>query len=60
MADDRSQRGPADRSRVNIHEDYEVRYWREKWGVTREQLTSAVNEAGVSVQAVAAQLGKSA
>jgi hypothetical protein len=27
MADDRSIRGAADRSRINMQEDYEIRYW---------------------------------
>ena len=58
MADDLKNRGAADRSRVNVHEDYEVRYWTEKWGVTKEQLVDAVQKAGVSAQAVARELGK--
>jgi hypothetical protein len=58
MADDLKNRGAQDRSRVNIHEDYEVRYWTKKWGVTREQLVEAVQKAGVSAEAVARQLGK--
>ena len=32
--------GAQDRSRVNVHEDYEVRDWTEKWGVSKEQLAS--------------------
>jgi hypothetical protein len=32
MADDLKNRGAQDRSRVNIHEDYEVQYWTKKWG----------------------------
>jgi hypothetical protein len=59
MADDLKDRGARDRSRVNVHEEYEVRYWTEKWGVTREQLVAAVQKAGVSAQAVASELGKS-
>jgi hypothetical protein len=59
MADDLKNRGAADRSRVNVHEDYEVRYWTEKWGVSKEQLVDAVKKAGVSVEAVARELGKS-
>jgi hypothetical protein len=43
---------------VNVHEDYEVRYWTKKWGVTAEQLKAAVKAAGVSVSAVEAQLKK--
>nr|WP_291642327.1 DUF3606 domain-containing protein [Bosea sp. (in: a-proteobacteria)] len=27
MADDKTNRGPQDRARVNLSEDYEVRYW---------------------------------
>jgi len=59
MADELKDRGARDRSRVNVHEDYEVRYWTEKWGVTREQLVEAVQRVGVSVKAVARELGKS-
>ena len=35
MADDLKNRGAQDHARVNIHEDHEVRYWTQKWGVTR-------------------------
>jgi endo-alpha-1,4-polygalactosaminidase (GH114 family) len=31
MADDRSIRDAADRSRINMQEDYEVRYWTQTW-----------------------------
>ena len=31
MADDKTIRGPADRTRVNTHEDYEVEYWSKKF-----------------------------
>jgi hypothetical protein len=58
MADDRNIRGAADRSRINMQEDYEVRYWTEKWSVTREQLAEAVRAVGVMVKDVAAKLGK--
>ena len=58
MADDLKNRGAQDRSRVNVHEDHEVRYWTEKWGITKQQLADAVKKAGVSVDAVARELGK--
>jgi hypothetical protein len=58
VADDLKDRGARDRSRVNVHEDSEVRYWTGKWGVTKEQLVEAVERAGVSAQAVARELGK--
>jgi hypothetical protein len=60
MPDNLKDRGAQDRSRVNIHEEHEVRYWTEKWGVTKDQMAKAIERAGVSVQAVARELGKSA
>jgi hypothetical protein len=59
MADDLKGRGARDRSRVNMHEEYEVRYWVEKWGVTKERLGQAVQKVGASAEAVARELGKS-
>jgi hypothetical protein len=58
MADDLKNRGAQDRSRVNIYEEHEVRYWTEKWSITKDQLVAAVSNAGVSVDAVAKELGK--
>jgi hypothetical protein len=58
MTDDLKDRGARDRGRVNVHEDYELRYWTQKWGVTKEQLVQAVQKAGVSAEAVARELGK--
>ena len=58
MTDDRTKRGPQDRSRVNPNEDYELRYWSEKWGVSPEQVKAAVAKVGNSADAVARQLGK--
>jgi hypothetical protein len=58
MVDDLTNRGARDRARVNIHEEHEVRYWSEKWCVTKEQLSAAVARVGVSADAVAQELGK--
>ena len=41
-----------------MNEDHEVRYWTQKWGVSKEQLATAVNKAGVAADAVARELGK--
>ena len=35
MADDKSKSGPADRARINANEDYELRYWTEKFKCRR-------------------------
>ena len=58
MADDRTVTGQADRLRINMNEDYEVRYWTQKWRVSREELAAAVRAAGVMVKDVAKKLGK--
>lgn len=58
MADDKTKRAPQDASRINMNEDYEVRYWTQKFGVTKAQLAAAVKAAGVSATAVAAYLNK--
>jgi hypothetical protein len=56
MSDDTSKRGPADRQRVNVDEDYEVRYWTDKWAVSEERLRQAVAAVGVMASDVEAWL----
>jgi hypothetical protein len=56
MPDDLSNRGPQDRARINIGEEYEVRYWSQKFGVSPEQLEAAVQKVGDSVDAVEREL----
>jgi hypothetical protein len=46
MADDRTQRGPQDSSRINLNEDYEVRYWTNKFNCTEAELRRAVQASG--------------
>jgi hypothetical protein len=58
MADDPSKRRGSDRQRINVHEDYELRYWSEKFGVSRDELRRAVEQVGPMVQDVARHLGK--
>ncbi|EIL99150.1 hypothetical protein UUA_09091 [Rhodanobacter thiooxydans LCS2] len=58
MSDDLHNRGPADRSRVNVNESWEVRYWCKEFGCTETQLRAAVKAVGVSVVAVRAHLKK--
>jgi hypothetical protein len=60
MSDDKTKRGPQDSSRINMNEDYEVEYWTSRFGVSKERLQSAVDRAGVGVDAVAKELGKPA
>ncbi|WP_244832526.1 DUF3606 domain-containing protein [Caballeronia sp. TF1N1] len=58
MSDDKNNRGPADRSRINVHEDYELRYWSDKFGCTHDQLKAAVKAVGVMAVDVEAYLKK--
>jgi hypothetical protein len=38
MSDDKTNRGSQDGSRINIHEEYELRDWSKRLGVTPEEL----------------------
>ena len=58
MADNLNDRGPQDRSRINVNEAWELQYWTRHFGVSEEQLRSAVKTAGTSVEAVSKHLGK--
>lgn len=58
MSDNLQNRGQQDRSRINVHEDYEVRHWTEALGVSKEELVKAVKAVGPSVSAVREHLGK--
>jgi hypothetical protein len=52
MADNKELRAPQDASRIAMGEEYEVRYWTHKFGVTREKLQRAVDAVGHSASAV--------
>jgi len=43
---------------VNVAEYYEVEYWTNKFGISAEQLKSAVKAVGVSAEAIAGYLDK--
>jgi hypothetical protein len=56
MSDDLKNRGPADRSRVNVNEDWERRYWCKEFGCTEQQLRDAVKAVGVMADKVRSHL----
>lgn len=58
MPDDLSNRGPQDRTRINVHEPWELNYWTKELGLTAEELKQAVKEAGVMVADVRRHLGQ--
>ena len=56
MADDRTQRSGQDRSRINVNQDYEVRDWAKKFGVSPDELKKAVQAVGDRADEVEAHL----
>lgn len=58
MSDNLQKNGPQDRSRINVHESWELQHWTEALGVSKEELEAAVKAVGPSVSAVKAHLGK--
>jgi hypothetical protein len=60
MADDKTKKGPADRKRINIHEDYEVEYWSGHFHVKPNELRELVSKHGVMVEDVEKAVKKTA
>lgn len=52
MPDNLKIREPEDRTKINIHEAWEVEYWSKKFGVSAAKLKEAVQRVGVSVDKV--------
>ncbi len=57
MPDNLTNRVQPDRSKINMHEDHEVKYWTHALGVSREALQKAVDKVGNSAAAVRKELG---
>jgi len=57
MSDDKSKTA-ADRRRIDVREDYECRYWSEKFGVSADDLKRVVGRVGPMADDVARALGK--
>lgn len=58
MADDKGNAGNQDRIRINVQEEYELRDWSKKFGVTPDELKAAVAEVGPMAEDVRTKLGK--
>jgi hypothetical protein len=52
MSDDLKNRGGRDRQRIDVTQDYELRDWSKKFGVTKEQLKEAVQAIGTEADKV--------
>jgi hypothetical protein len=58
MSDDKNNAGSPDRDRINVNEDYELRYWTTTLGVSSDELRAAVAAVGPTAVAVRKHLGK--
>ena len=54
--DNLKNRGEPDRSKINMSEPHEVKYWSHHLGVTPEKLQQAVDKVGNSAAAVRKEL----
>jgi 3-oxoacyl-[acyl-carrier-protein] synthase III len=54
--DDLKNKGQPDRSKINMHEAHEVKYWTHQLGVSREKLQATVEKVGNAAAAVRKEL----
>jgi hypothetical protein len=54
--DDKTKVGGQDRSRINLSENYEVEHWKQKFGVSTQELKDAVKAVGSNAKDVEAHL----
>jgi len=54
--DDLKKRGSQDRSKINMHEPHEIKYWTKALGVDKDQLQKLVDKVGNSAAAVRKEL----
>ena len=58
MANDLENRGPQDRSRINLEQAHELRFWTKELGCSENELRVIVRRVGNSVDAVRRELDK--
>jgi hypothetical protein len=54
--DSLTKRATPDRSKINMHEPFEVKYWSHELGVTKEQLQTLVDKVGDAAAPVRKEL----
>jgi hypothetical protein len=57
MAKDKIKK-TSDTRRIDMHETYEIGYWSRKFGVSREQLSEAVQKVGPRAEDVERELAR--
>lgn len=58
MADNLKETGKPDDSRINVDQDHELNYWSKKFGISRDELRTAVQAAGPMVKDVQKHLAR--
>jgi Protein of unknown function (DUF3606) len=58
VRDDPHKSSPQDAHRVNVHQEHDLQYWSEKWGVCPEHLKQAVEKVGPMADDVVGALGR--
>lgn len=56
--DDKTKKAGADRTRININESYEVDYWANKFGISKDKLKATVQIIGSNADEVEQYLKK--
>jgi len=54
--DNLTKRDTPDRSKINMHESWEVKYWTRELGVSKEELQKVVDKVGNSAATVRKEL----
>jgi hypothetical protein len=52
----KKKRDYADKTRIDMNQSYQVAYWKERFGVTEQELSEAVRAAGAMARKVEAYL----
>jgi len=52
MSDDVRKRVPEDRSRINVNEPWELKYWSKTLGVTPDRLKEVIRQVGTRTEDV--------
>jgi 3-oxoacyl-[acyl-carrier-protein] synthase III len=55
--DNLTKKDQRDRSKINMHENFEVKYWIKELGVSKDELQRTVDKVGNSAAAVRKELG---
>ena len=58
MIDQRTSRAGKDRTRIDIGDDHDLRYWSRRFDVSRNEIRRAVETVGALAEDVARHLGK--